>query len=57
VDAVTLDGLLGELRPRLAGRHLGRPRLIGSLALSLEVSGEKASRLWLDAARPPAPTR
>jgi hypothetical protein len=51
VDAVTLDGLLGELRPRLLGRHLGRPRLVGPCALSFEVSGEKAFRLWLDASR------
>ncbi len=51
MDAVILDGLLAEVRPRVVGRHLGRPRLCGPFALCLEVSGEKASRLWLDASR------
>ena len=51
MDAVTLDGLIGELRPRLVGRHLTRPRLAGQGALSFEVSGEKSDRLWLDVAR------
>jgi hypothetical protein len=51
VDAITLDGLVAELRPRLVGRHLGRPRLSGPAALSFEVSGGKAARLWLDASR------
>ncbi len=51
MDAVTLDGLLGELRERLVGRYLSRPRLAGEAALSFEVSGDKAHRLWLDASR------
>ena len=51
MDAVTLDGLASELRPRLVGRYLTRPRLVGRGALSFEVSGEKSSRLWLDASR------
>ena len=51
MDAVTLDGLLGELRSRLLGRHLTRPRLAGPKALLFEVSGEKSDRLWLDVAR------
>ena len=51
MDAVTLDGLIGELRPRLVGRHLTRPRLAGPRAISFEVSGEKSHRLWLDASR------
>ena len=51
MDAVTLDGLIGELRPRLVGRYLTRPRLAGRSALSFEVSGEKSDRLWLDVSR------
>src|SRR5262245_9428014 len=51
MDAVTLDGLLGELRPSLAGRHLSRPRLVGAGAVLLETSGARSSRLWLDAER------
>ena len=51
MDAVTLDGLVGELRPRLAGRYLTRPRLASPTALSFEVSGEKSDRLWLDVSR------
>ena len=51
MDAVTLDGLIGELRPRLVGRYLTRPRLAGPSALSFEVSGDKSDRLWLDVAR------
>ena len=54
MDAVTLDGLIGELRPRLVGRHLTRPRLAGPKALSFEVSGAQSDRLWLDVARPTA---
>jgi hypothetical protein len=50
VDAVTLDGLLGELRPALVGRHLGRVRVSGPHAVCFEVGGER-SRLWLEAGR------
>jgi hypothetical protein len=50
VDAVILDGLLLELRPRLLGRYLSRPRLSGPTALSFEISGDRA-RLWLEAGR------
>jgi predicted ribosome quality control (RQC) complex YloA/Tae2 family protein len=51
MDAVTLDGLLGELAPSLVGRHLSRPRLVGAGAIVLETSGARDSRLWLDAER------
>lgn len=51
MDAVTLDGLLGELREQLVGRYLSRPRLAYDSALSFEVSGDKSRRLWLDASR------
>jgi predicted ribosome quality control (RQC) complex YloA/Tae2 family protein len=49
VDAVTLDGIVGELRPALVGRYLGRVRLAGPHAVSFELPGER--RLWLDAGR------
>lgn len=51
MDAVTLDGVVGELRPRLVGRYLTRPRLASPTAVSFEVSGEKSDRLWLDVSR------
>ena len=51
MDAVTLDGLLGELAPRLAGRHLRRPRLTGCATVEFEVSAEREHCLWLDAER------
>jgi hypothetical protein len=51
VDAVTLDGTLAELRPVLVGRHLSSPRLAGTDAVALEVSGSRERRLWLDAGR------
>jgi hypothetical protein len=52
MDAVTLDGVLGELAPSLVGRHLSRPRLAaGGGALVLEISGSRDARLWLDAER------
>jgi hypothetical protein len=49
MDAVTLDHLLGELAAWLPGRHLRRPRLVSSTAVSFEISGERARCLWLDA--------
>ena len=51
MDAVTLDGLLGEMVPRLLGRYLGRPRLAGPAAIEFEVSAEREHSLWLDAGR------
>jgi NFACT N-terminal and middle domains/NFACT protein RNA binding domain len=51
MDAVTLDGLLSEISPSLLGRHLSRPRLVGTGALLVETSGSRDSRLWLDAER------
>jgi hypothetical protein len=49
MDAVTLDHLLGELAAWLRGRHLHRPRLACSSAVSFEVSGAGGRCLWLDA--------
>jgi predicted ribosome quality control (RQC) complex YloA/Tae2 family protein len=51
VDAITLDHVLAELEPRLVGRHLSRPRLVGSSAVQLETSASRRHRLWLDAGR------
>jgi len=51
MDAVTLDHLLAELAPSLAGRHLGRPRIVAPHAVAFEVSGDRERRLWLDAGR------
>jgi hypothetical protein len=51
MDAVTLDGVVGELAPSLVGRHLSRPRLVGAGAVLLETSGARDTRLWLDAER------
>jgi hypothetical protein len=51
VDAVTLDHLLGEIRPLVVGRYLSRPRLCGASALALETSGLREQCLWLDAGR------
>jgi hypothetical protein len=48
LDAVTLDGVLGELRPRLLGQYLGRVRAASAHALTIELGRE---RLWCDAAR------
>lgn len=45
MDGVTLDATLAELCARLLGRHVGRVRLLGRHAVTLEVSRE---RLWLD---------
>jgi hypothetical protein len=49
VDAVTLDGLLAELRPRLLGQYLGRIRAAAAHALVAELS--RGDRLWCDASR------
>lgn len=51
MDAVTLDCTLAELRPLVVGRHLSNPRLAGPDAVSLEVSGSRERRLWIDAGR------
>jgi hypothetical protein len=51
LDAVTLDGLLGELRPALLGRHLARVRIAGPHAVAFEIAGERDVWLWLEAAR------
>ena len=52
MDAVTLDHLIAELRPRLLGRHLRRPRCSRAHAVSFEISGDGQGRLWIDARRP-----
>jgi predicted ribosome quality control (RQC) complex YloA/Tae2 family protein len=51
VDAITLDGLLAELRPSLVGAFLERPRLVGPHAVAFEVSRERERRLRIDAGR------
>jgi hypothetical protein len=51
MDAVTLDRTLGELVPRVVGRHLSRPRVVGGSAVAFEVGGSRDQRLWLDAGR------
>ena len=51
MDAVTLDRLLAELRSRLVGRHLSRPHLACSTAVTFETSARRDRRLWLDAGR------
>jgi hypothetical protein len=51
MDAITLDGLLAELTPRLVGRHLTHPRLVGPSAVTFESSASRDHRLWLDAGR------
>jgi hypothetical protein len=51
VDAVTLDRTLAELLPRVVGRHLTRPRIVGGTAIAFEVGGSRDNRLWLDAGR------
>jgi hypothetical protein len=51
MDAVTLDGLLGEVGPSLEGRHLSRPRLVSPGAVVFDTSGSRDARLWLDAER------
>ena len=51
MDAVTLDGVLGEVSPLLVGRHLTRVRSCGQHAVAFEVSGERSAWLWLEAGR------
>ena len=51
MDAVTLDGLLAELRPALVGRHLSRVRIAGPHAVAFEITGDRDSWLWLEAGR------
>ncbi len=51
MDAVTLDGVLGEVSPLLVGRHLTRVRSSGPHAVAFEVSGERSAWLWLEAGR------
>ncbi len=51
MDAVTLDRTLAELGPRVVGRHLSRPRVVGGAAVVFEVSGSRDQTLWLDAGR------
>ena len=51
MDASTLDALLAELGPRLMGSRLGRARPAGAHAVTLEVMGDRESRLWFEAAR------
>ena len=49
MDAVTLDGLLGELRPRVVGQHLGHVRAAGTQGLLFELA--RGGRLWCSAQR------
>ncbi len=49
MDAATLDGILGELRPRLVGQHLGRIRAGSTHALVVELA--RGGRLGCEAAR------
>jgi NFACT N-terminal and middle domains/NFACT protein RNA binding domain len=51
LDAVTLDGLIGELTRALVGRHLARVRIAGPHAVAFEITGEGDAWLWLEAAR------
>jgi hypothetical protein len=51
VDALTLDGLIGEIRSLVIGRHVARVRAAEAQAVLLEVSGARDLRLWLDAGR------
>ena len=51
MDALTLDGLVREIEPAVAGRHLARVRAAEADAVLLEVSGARDLRLWLDAGR------
>jgi len=51
LDAVTLDGVLGEVSPLLVGRHLTRVRGAGPHSVAFEVSGERSGWLWLEAGR------
>src|SRR5215470_16428601 len=49
MDAATLDGIIGDLWPRLAGQYLGRIRNASAHALVIELA--RGARLWLEAAR------
>jgi hypothetical protein len=51
LDAVTLDGLLEEMTPKVVGRHLARVRIAGPHAVAFEVTGEGSAWLWLEAGR------
>jgi predicted ribosome quality control (RQC) complex YloA/Tae2 family protein len=51
VDAISLDGLIAELRPALIGRHCRRVRLGAAQALMIDVGGEREARLWIDSGR------
>lgn len=51
MDALTLDGLLAEIRPLIVGRHVARLRGAEAQAVLLEISGARGVRLWLDAGR------
>lgn len=51
MDAVILDGLLGEIRSAVVGRHLGRVRLLGPRAAAFEISGREPRWLVADADR------
>jgi hypothetical protein len=50
VDALTLDGLVREVAPLVAGRHVARVRPAEEDAVLLELSAREL-RLWLDAGR------
>jgi hypothetical protein len=51
VDAITFDRILAEIGSLLEGRHISRPRLVGSSAVTFETSAGRAHRLWIDAGR------
>ena len=51
MDAVTLDGVLAELRPALVGRHLARVRVAGPHAVAFEIAGGRDAWLWLETGR------
>ncbi|HVR70434.1 MAG TPA: NFACT RNA binding domain-containing protein [Vicinamibacteria bacterium] len=51
MDAFTLDGLLGEIRPLVLGRTIARLRAAEAQAVLLELGGARDLRLWLDAGR------
>jgi len=51
VDALSLDGLLAEVRPLVLGRHVTRVRGAEARGVVLELSGRRDLRLWWDAGR------
>lgn len=51
MDALTLDGLLAEVRPLALGRHVTRVRGAEAHGVVLELSGRGDLRLWWDAGR------